>query len=131
LKYFDNMNKKLFCILLLLTLFYFSYSQDQTLESFPLSSVQLLESPFLSAQTTDFEYIMEMDPDRLLAPFLVEAGLEPKAPKYGNWENTGLDGHIGGHYLSALAMMYASTGEEVLLERLNYMVDELAACQQQ
>lgn len=125
------MNKKLFCILLLLTPFYFSYSQDQTLESFPLSSVQLLESPFLSAQTTDFEYIMEMDPDRLLAPFLVEAGLEPKAPKYGNWENTGLDGHIGGHYLSALAMMYASTGEAVLLERLDYMVDELAACQQQ
>ena len=107
------------------------FSQNAALESFPLSSVQLLESPFLSAQTTDFDYIMEMDPDRLLAPFMVEAGLEPKAPKYGNWENTGLDGHIGGHYLSALSMMYAATGNKVLLDRLNYMVDVLAECQQQ
>ena len=124
------MNKNLICFLLLLIPVYSGFSQNQTLESFPLSSVKLLESPFLRAQTTDLDYIMEMDPDRLLAPFMVEAGLEPKAPKYGNWENTGLDGHIGGHYLSALSMMYASTGDEAVLERLNYMVDVLAECQQ-
>ena len=41
---------------------------------------------------------------------LREAGLTPKAPSYTNWENTGLDGHIGGHYISALSMMYAATG---------------------
>jgi len=40
---------------------------------------------------------------------LIDAGLPLKAERYGNWENSGLDGHIGGHYLSALALMYAST----------------------
>ena len=52
-----------------------------------------------------------------------------KATRYGNWESSGLDGHIGGHYLSALAMMYASTGEPELKKRLDYMVAELARCQ--
>ena len=70
---------------------------------FPLQNVKLLDSPFLQAQQTDLHYILALDPDRLLAPFLREAGLQPKAPSYTNWENTGLDGHIGGHYLSALS----------------------------
>ncbi len=52
----------------------------------------------------DAQYILAMDIDRLLAP-LKEAGLEAKAENYTNWENTGLDGHIGGHYLSTLAKM--------------------------
>lgn len=102
----------------------------QELQSFPLSSVKLLESPFRKAQHTDLEYIMEMDPDRLLAPYLSEAGLDPEAENYGNWENGGLDGHIGGHYLSALAMMYAATGEEEVLERLEYMLNRLREAQQ-
>ena len=78
---------------------------------FPLQNVKLLDSPFLQAQQTDLHYILALDPDRLSAPFLREAGLTPKAPSYTNWENTGLDGHIGGHYLSALSMMYAATGD--------------------
>ncbi|MDB5011823.1 MAG: glycosyl hydrolase [Daejeonella sp.] len=41
--------------------------------------------------------MLALDPDRLLAPYLPEAGLTPKKPNYGNWENTGLDGHIGSH----------------------------------
>lgn len=102
----------------------------QELQSFPLSSVKLLESPFSQAQRTDLDYIMEMDPDRLLAPYLNEAGLDPEAENYGNWENSGLDGHIGGHYLSALAMMYAATGEEAVLERLEYMLNRLREAQQ-
>ncbi|MCC9167687.1 glycoside hydrolase family 127 protein [Pontibacter sp. XAAS-A31] len=76
------------------------------------------------------EYILALEPDRLLAPYLREAGITPKAESYGNWENTGLDGHIGGHYLTALSLMYASTGNQELLQRLNYMVDQLEACQQ-
>ena len=89
---------------------------------FPLQDVKLLESPFLQAQQTDLHYILAMEPDRLLAPFLREAGLAPKAPSYTNWENTGLDGHIGGHYISALSMMYASTGDTAVYNRLNYML---------
>lgn len=97
---------------------------------FSLQDVKLLDSPFLQAQQTDLHYILALDPDRLSAPFLREAGLTPKAPSYTNWENTGLDGHIGGHYLSALSMMYASTGDTVIYNRLNYMLNELHRAQQ-
>lgn len=97
---------------------------------FSLQDVKLLDSPFLQAQQTDLHYILALDPDRLSAPFLREAGLTPKAPSYTNWENTGLDGHIGGHYLSALSMMYASTGDTVIYHRLNYMLNELHRAQQ-
>lgn len=106
------------------------YSQHAALKSFPLSSVRLLDGPFKEAQQTDLKYILELEPDRLLAPYLHEAGIEPKAKSYGNWENTGLDGHIGGHYLSALSLMYASTGDTELNRRLNYMIEWLETCQQ-
>ncbi|MEV4779491.1 glycoside hydrolase family 127 protein [Burkholderia sp. LMU1-1-1.1] len=96
---------------------------------FPLSAVRLTASPFLEAQQTDLRYIMALNPDRLLAPFLREAGLTPKEASYGNWESTGLDGHMGGHYLTALALMFAATGDEEVLKRLNYFVSELKRCQ--
>jgi uncharacterized protein len=100
------------------------------LQTFDLNSIKLLESPFHRAREASLKYILEIDVDRLLAPFIREAGLIPQAESYGNWENSGLDGHIGGHYLSALSLMYASTGNPVLLRRLNYMIDWLAKCQE-
>ncbi len=106
------------------------YGQKTTLQSFPLSSVRLLNSPFKEAQQTDMKYILSLDPDRLLFPYLREAGIESNAKSYGNWENTGLDGHIGGHYLSALSEMYAATGNQLIKERLDYMLDWLEKCQQ-
>ena len=63
---------------------------------FPLQDVRLGASPFLDAQTTDLNYLMAMEPDRLLAPFLREAGLAPKQPSFGNWESSVVDGHMGG-----------------------------------
>ena len=102
----------------------------QAADLFPLADVRLKPGPFLDAQTTDLNYLMAMEPDRLLAPFLREAGLEPRKPSYGNWESTGLDGHMGGHYLSALALMYASTGDGEVLRRLDYFVAELKRAQQ-
>ncbi|RYD93305.1 MAG: glycosyl hydrolase, partial [Sphingobacteriales bacterium] len=107
-----------------------SFAQTGELKLFPLSSVKVLDGPFKQAQQTDKEYILTLDPDRLLAPYLREAGLKPLAESYGNWENTGLDGHIGGHYLSALSNMYAATGDKEILRRINYMVNWLARCQQ-
>ena len=68
-------------------------------ESFPVRDVRLTASPFKHAEDMDIRYLLGIDPDRLLAPYLKEAGLFPKAENYTNWENTGLDGHIGGHYL--------------------------------
>lgn len=105
-------------------------AQQPPLTAFPLSSVRLLEGPFKKAQDTDVAYMLSLNADRLLAPYLREAGLTPKAESYGNWENTGLDGHIGGHYISALSLMYASTGRADIKQRLDYMIDQLALCQQ-
>lgn len=97
---------------------------------FPLREVRLGPSPFLEAQATDLRYLMALEPDRLLAPFLREAGLTPKQPSYGNWESSGLDGHMGGHYLSALSLMFASTGDLEVKRRLDYFVAELERAQQ-
>ncbi|MDT0646611.1 glycoside hydrolase family 127 protein [Zunongwangia sp. F260] len=102
----------------------------QKIKLFDLKDVQLHESAFKNAQDVDLEYILKLNPDRLLFPFLREAGLAPKAESYPNWENTGLDGHIGGHYLTALSLMYASTGNQEVLDRLNYMISELNRVQQ-
>lgn len=96
---------------------------------FPLSDVELLESPFHHAQELNYEYVMAHNPDRLLAPFLLSAGFIPKSERYGNWESDGLDGHIGGHYLTALSLIVASMDDDAARERLNYMIDELEKCQ--
>lgn len=99
------------------------------LHAFPLQYVKLLPGIFKDAQQTDMNYMLALDPDRLLAPYLKEAGLKPVKENYGNWENTGLDGHIGGHYLSALSFMYAATNDARMNQRLDYMLSELKHCQ--
>jgi DUF1680 family protein len=92
--------------------------------------VKLLDGPFKHAQDLNLKYVLAHDPDRFLAPFRKEAGLEPKAAPYPNWESQGLAGHVGGHYLTALAQLYASTGDAEAKRRLDYMIRELAACQE-
>ena len=98
------------------------------MESFRVNDVSLSPSTFKHAEEMDIRYLLGIDPDRLLAPYLKEAGLEPKAENYTNWENTGLDGHIGGHYLSALSYMYASTAHPEIKGRLDYFISELKRC---
>lgn len=97
-------------------------------EFFPLEQVQLFDGPFKHAQQVNLDYLLKYDVDRLLAPYRREAGLEPKGESYPNW--IGLDGHIGGHYLSAMAIYTAATGNEECKRRMDYMVDELDKCQQ-
>lgn len=101
----------------------------QKVESFHINQVRLTGSAFKHAEEMDIQYLMAINPDRLLAPYLKEAGLTPKAENYTNWENTGLDGHIGGHYVSALSYMYAATGNEEIKRRLDYILSELKRCQ--
>lgn len=96
---------------------------------FRLDQVRLLDGPFQQAQETNRQHLLAHDVDRLLAPFRRDAGLPEKAQRYGNWESMGLDGHSAGHYLSALAMMHAATGDAELKRRMDYMVSELAECQ--
>jgi len=117
-------------LLLVGVLFCFTTTaQDKTVQLFKSQDVKLLPSIFKAAEQTDLKYLLSLDPDRLLAPYLREAGLTPKAESYPNWENTGLDGHIGGHYLSALALMYAGTNDKKVEEKLKYYLSELKRVQ--
>lgn len=95
---------------------------------FPLGDVILLDGPFQEARDLNIKVLLQYDVDRLLAPYFKEAGLEPKAPTYPNWD--GLDGHVGGHYLSAMAMNYAATGNKECKTRMDYMLKELKECQE-
>ncbi len=96
--------------------------------AFPSGDVKLLDGPFKHAQELNIRVLLEYDTDRLIAPFRKEAGLPEKAALYPNWE--GLDGHVGGHYLTALAMNFASTGHPECKKRMLYMIAELKACQE-
>lgn len=93
---------------------------------FDLQDVTLLESPFRHALDLNTKVLLSYDTDRLLAPYFKAAGLEPKGESFANWD--GLDGHVGGHYVSALAMHWAATGDPALKERLDYVVSQLALC---
>ena len=118
-----------FCTMMLAASLQGAAQLPTKVESFPISSVRLTASPFKHAEDMDIQYLLGINPDRLLAPYLKEAGLTPKAENYTNWENTGLDGHIGGHYVSALSYMYAATGNLGIKSRLDYMISELQRCQ--
>ena len=95
---------------------------------FPLQDVVLLDGPFKHARDLNLRTLLKYDIDRILEPFLREAGLQPRGEMYPNWE--GLAGHIGGHYLSAMAMNYAATGNTECKRRMEYMISELRACQE-
>jgi len=94
--------------------------------TFPLGDVTLLDGPFRRARDLNVQVLLKYDVDRLLAPFRKEAGLTPKGASFANWD--GLDGHIAGHYLSAMAMNYAATRNRDCGQRLEYMLSELKAC---
>ncbi len=99
--------------------------------AFNLRDVRLLPgSPFKNAMDKDAAYLLLLEPNRLLHRFYKNAGLPTKGDVYGGWESEGLSGHTLGHYLSACSMMYASTGDERFKSKVDYIVDELARCQQ-
>ena len=92
---------------------------------FPITSVKLLDGPFLHATELDIQTLLNYEPDRFLAGYYIEAGLKPKAEKYHGWEDETIAGHSLGHYLSAVSMMYQTTGDRRFLERAEYIVREL------
>jgi len=96
---------------------------------FKISDVKLLDGPFKHAIGLNEASLLKYEPDRLLAKFRIEAGLKPKAEHYHGWEDNTIAGHSLGHYLSACALMYQTTNDQRFLDRVNYMVDELKACQ--
>ncbi len=99
---------------------------------FPLRDVRLLDGPFREAMLRDQKYLLSLDNDRLLHMFRVTAGLPSTAKPYGGWEapDVQLRGHSMGHFLSACALMYASTGDERFKTKADAVVAELAKVQQ-
>jgi uncharacterized protein len=96
----------------------------------PLGDVRLDPSPFKNAVDVNLRYLLSLEPDRLLHHFLKGAGLEPRAPAYGGWESNTIAGHTLGHYLSALALIHAQTGEAEPKRRAAYVVAELVRAQE-
>src|ERR1051325_281383 len=98
----------------------------------PLSAVRLTGGPLKHAQDLDAEYLLKLEPDRMIAGYRLRAGLKPKAEGYGGWDSPNgkqLTGHIAGHYLSAASLMFAATGEPRFKERVDYLVNELKEVQ--
>ena len=91
-------------------------------DEIPLGDITLLDGPLKHARDLNVQVLLKYDCDRMLAPYRKEAGLQPRKPSYPNWD--GLDGHVGGHYLSALAIN-AATGNEECRKRMEYMISEL------
>ena len=100
-----------------------------TTKPFPLESVRLNPSPFLDAVNANLRYLHKIEPDRLLHNFRVHAGLKPKGESYGGWEADTIAGHSLGHYLTACALIHAQTGDAEAKKRVDYIVRELAECQ--
>jgi DUF1680 family protein len=99
--------------------------------AFPLMDVRLLDGPFKRAMELDKQYLLSLDVDSLLHNFRVNAGLPSSAKPLGGWEEPKceLRGHFVGHYLSACALMYASTGDEKIKQKGDAVVAGLAECQ--
>ncbi|MCY2986826.1 MAG: glycoside hydrolase family 127 protein, partial [Planctomycetota bacterium] len=100
-------------------------------QAFALQDVRLLDGPFKQALELDLQYLLSLDTDRLLHAFRVNAGLPSAAKPLGGWEEpkSEVRGHFVGHYLSACALMYASTGDQRLKEQGRAVVAGMAECQ--
>lgn len=105
---------------------------------FDLEEVSLTDGMFKTALELNNETLLQYDMDRLLTPYFRQAGFsewEALHPNFPNWGsgNFRLDGHVGGHYLSALALAYAATDDEEmrmqLKQRMEYMIEKMAQCQ--
>ena len=97
----------------------------------PLAAVRVTGGPLKRAQDLNAEYLLKLEPDRMMAFYRKRAGLKPKAEGYGGWDGDGrnLTGHIAGHYLSAVSMMYAATGDQRFKDRVDYLVKEMKEVQ--
>src|SRR5262245_56850340 len=97
----------------------------------PLTAVRLTGGPLKQAQDLDADYLLKLEPDRMMAYYRKRAGLEPKAQGCTGWDGDGrqLTGHIAGHYLSGVSFMYAATGDPRFKERADYIVREMKEVQ--
>lgn len=110
-------------------------ANDNAVNLFPLSDVKITSGEMLTIQKLSHKYLLTLEPDRLLSWFRREAGLTPLAQPYPLWESDDfhwlgpLPGHIMGFYLSGMSMMYQSTGDNAIIEKLKYTLDGLKEVQ--
>lgn len=107
------------------------FAVEDTARPLPLTAVRLTGGPLKKAQDLDAAYLLSLNPDRMLAFYRERAGLAPKADGYTGWDADGrqLTGHIAGHHLSAVSLMYAATGDARFKQRADYLVSEMKICQ--
>lgn len=99
---------------------------------FPLKQVRLLPGPCQTTQEANTKYLRSLPVDRLAHSFRLTSNLPSQAEPFGGWEkpDSELRGHFnGGHYLSAVALTYANTGDEELKKNGDALVSILAQCQ--
>ncbi len=105
---------------------------------FPMTQVRITGGIYKEAEEWNRGYMNRLPADRLLYNFRQNAGLDLKgAEPLGGWEapadgkrGTELRGHFTGHFLSASANLYASTGDKEAKAKGDYMVAELAKVQE-
>jgi hypothetical protein len=99
---------------------------------FPLASVRLATGIFREEEEINARYLDSLSVDRLLHTFRLTAGISSSAAPYKGWEDPTceLRGHFaGGHFLSAVALAFASSGNTILKSRGDELVAGLGACQ--
>ena len=102
------------------------------IEPFPLAAVRLSPGIFREQEEINARYLDSLTVDRLLHSFRITAGISSSATPYKGWEDPTceLRGHFaGGHFLSAVALSSASSGNTVLKARGDELVAGLAVCQ--
>jgi DUF1680 family protein len=100
------------------------------------SNVALCDRLLEEKRRANRRYLMSLNSGALLFNYRAEAALEdPFAGEtlklHGGWEalSCQLRGHFLGHWLSAAAMHYASTGDQELKAKADSIVAELGRCQ--
>jgi DUF1680 family protein len=90
-------------------------------------------SPFYERQELHrTNYLASWDCDKLLFHYRALAKLprlEGVKGGYDGWDSGFIRGHMAGHYLSAVSRMAAATGDVSYREKADYLVAELAKCQ--
>jgi DUF1680 family protein len=107
------------------------------LEPFPMQQVRVTGGICHDAAEWNRAYMRRLPEDRLLYNFRQNAGLPTgSAQPFGGWEapadgkrGTELRGHFTGHFLSASANLYASSGDKEAKAKGDSLVNELAGCQ--
>jgi hypothetical protein len=101
-------------------------------QPFAMTDVRVTSGACKDAQDANLGVLHRLPTDRLVRNFLVNAGLPSSATPLGGWEapDCELRGHFTGHFLSACALMHASTGDDDVKAKGDEIVVELAKCQQ-